>query len=71
MSWPFLSHECPRCRYYRAYDEPRRDDTAFRYELVGDCLHPRIGMELFIRQLADESERGHCPCFLPRSRADR
>lgn len=63
VSWPFLPGECPRCRYYHPFDEPIHEGNAFHYEIVGLCLHPRIGMELFRRQLATEDNDSHCPCF--------
>jgi hypothetical protein len=63
LSWPFLPGECPRCRYHEPFDEPVREDNTFGYEIVGLCLHPRIGMELFRRQLGEEDDGSHCPCF--------
>jgi hypothetical protein len=63
MSWPFVESECPRCRYFAPFDQPVLEDNAFRYKIVGTCLHPRIGMQLFRRQLAEDERGAHCPCF--------
>ena len=60
MSWPYTPSECPRCRYFDAFDPAARDDAG--YEIVGLCLHPRIAMELFRLRLRPEPS--HCPCFL-------
>ncbi len=66
MSWPFIPHECPSCRYCDPLEEPFVEDTEFRYEIVAVCLHPRIATELFRRQLAVEGDDAHCPFFVTR-----
>jgi hypothetical protein len=62
MSWPYLRHQCPRCRYFVAIDPPRHDDSG--YELPGVCAHPRIGMELFIPREALARRLGDCDLFV-------
>ena len=65
MSWPYTPSECPRCRYFDAFNPSTRDDVG--YEIVGLCLHPRIAMELFRLRLRPEPT--HCPCFLAAGQA--
>jgi hypothetical protein len=62
MSWPYLPHQCPRCRYFIAFDPPRRDDNGF--ELPGACAHPRIGMELFVTREGLARRFGDCDLFV-------
>ncbi|HZQ80730.1 MAG TPA: hypothetical protein VFB25_02005 [Gaiellaceae bacterium] len=59
-SWPFSPEECPRCRYLEPIDPPAVDDAG--YEIVGFCLHPRIGMDLFLFRQR-EQKMDSCPCF--------
>jgi hypothetical protein len=62
MSWPYLPHQCPRCRYFVAFDPLRRDDNGF--ELPGACAHPMIGMELFVTREGLARRFGDCDLFL-------
>lgn len=64
MSWPFIPAECPRCRYLEPIDSPAFDDAG--YEIVGFCLHPRIGMNLFLFKNRPLSGAATCPCFRER-----
>jgi hypothetical protein len=61
MSWPYLPHQCPRCRYFVAIDPPPCDDTG--YELPGGCAHPLIGMELFVTREGLARRFGDCELF--------
>lgn len=63
MSWPYLPHQCPGCRYFVAIDSPHRDDSG--YELPGACAHPLIGMELFVTREGLAGRFGDCELFLP------
>jgi hypothetical protein len=62
VSWPFGESECPRCHYFERLDPPAYDDVG--YEIVGFCLHPRIGMELF--RMRSRKSVADCPCFVAR-----
>jgi hypothetical protein len=62
MSWPYLPHLCPDCRYFVVVDPPRRDDSG--YELPGACAHPRIGMELFVTREGLADRIGDCKLFV-------
>jgi hypothetical protein len=64
MSWPYSSRECPRCHYFARLDPPAFDDVG--YEIVGTCLNPKIGMDLFILKERDPEKMEPCPCFLKR-----
>jgi hypothetical protein len=64
MSWPWSPHQCPHCRYLAAFDPPRTDDAGF--EMPGFCLHPRIGMELFLPKRLDLEQLEPCPLFRAR-----
>lgn len=61
MSWPYVPEECPRCRYLEPVDPPAYDDAG--YEIVGFCLHPRIGMDLFLFKKRPQTGLASCPCF--------
>lgn len=61
MSWPYSPKECPRCRYLAPLDPPAFDDAG--YQIVGVCLHPRIGMDLFCFKQRDPETMQPCPCF--------
>lgn len=61
MSWPYSPNECPHCRYLHPLEPPAFDDAGF--EIVGFCLHPRIGMDLFRFQRRDPTTMDLCPCF--------
>jgi len=63
MSWPYLPHQCPDCRYFVAIDPPRCDDSG--YELPGLCAHPRVGMELFVTRTGLADRIGDCDLFVP------
>jgi hypothetical protein len=67
MSWPFGPTECPRCRFFKKFDEPQYDDTG--YEIVGFCRNPRVGMELF-RSKRKGGQLEPCPEFSPRGQGD-
>jgi hypothetical protein len=62
MSWPYLPHQCPRCRYFAALDPPAHDDRG--YELPGVCAHPLIGMELFVARGDLARRLGDCDLFV-------
>jgi hypothetical protein len=62
MSWPYLPHQCPRCRYFVALDPPRSDESG--YELRGGCAHPLIGMELFVTREGLARRFGDCRLFV-------
>lgn len=64
MSWPYSPRECPRCRYLDPLDPPAHDDVG--YEIVGVCLHPRIGMDLFLFKQRDPNTMEACPGFCAR-----
>jgi hypothetical protein len=66
MSWPFSAAECPRCHYLESLDPPAFDDVG--YEIPGVCLHPRIGMDLFVFKERDPTTMAPCPCFRERER---
>jgi hypothetical protein len=68
MSWPYSPRECPRCRYLARLDPPAIDDVG--YEIVGACLNPKIGMDLFILKQRDPDQMEPCPCFLERVARD-
>jgi len=61
VSWPYGPSECPRCRYFEPLEPPGYDEAG--YEVVGFCLHPRIGMDLFLFKLRDQDSVDSCPCF--------
>jgi len=61
-SWPYVPAQCPRCRYIHELAPPFVDDSG--YEILGFCLHPRIGMELFRAKERTAGESGGCPCFV-------
>jgi hypothetical protein len=54
MPWPYLSSQCPSCRYFAELDTPTQDDAG--YQVPGACTHPRIGMELFVPRRAELAE---------------
>ncbi len=61
MSWPYLPHECPRCRYFKELADGYSDDSG--YEIPGICAHPRIAMELFVTREGLAGRIGHCNMF--------
>ena len=65
MSWPYIPEQCPQCRYLDAIQPPAFDDAGF--EVVGFCLHPRIGMELFLFANRAQTGLATCPCFRTRA----
>jgi hypothetical protein len=67
VSWPYSPKECPRCRFFERLEPPAFDDVG--YEIVGVCLNPRIGMELFAFKRRDPNTMDPCPCFRERSAA--
>jgi hypothetical protein len=67
VSWPYSPQECPRCRFFERLDPPALDDAG--YEIVGACLNPRIGMDLFVLRLRDPSTIDPCPCFREQAEA--
>jgi hypothetical protein len=67
VSWPYSSKECPRCRFFERLDPPELDDVG--YEIVGFCLNPRIGMDLFVFKQRDPDTMDPCPCFREKAAA--
>ncbi len=63
MSWPYLPHQCPRCRYFVELEEGYSDERG--YETPGICSHPRIAMELFITREGLSERMGNCNLFFP------
>jgi hypothetical protein len=62
MSWPYLPHQCPRCRYFAPFGPRAHDDRG--YELPGACAHPLIGMELFVARGDLARRLGDCDLFV-------
>jgi len=67
VSWPYSPKECPRCRSFERVEPPVRDDVG--YEIVGFCLNPRIGMDLFMFKRRDPNTMDPCPCFREKAAA--
>lgn len=66
MSWPYSPDECPRCCFLEPIDPPAFDDAG--YEIVGFCLQPKIGMDLFLFKKRDQTTMDPCPCFRKKRR---
>jgi hypothetical protein len=67
VSWPYSPKECPHCRFFERLDPPALDDVG--YEIVGFCLNPRIGMDLFVFKQRDPNTMDPCPCFREKAAA--
>jgi hypothetical protein len=59
VAWPYMASQCPTCRYFRPFELDARDDAG--YQLPGACLHPSIGMELFVSVTRPELLDANCP----------
>jgi hypothetical protein len=63
-SWPYLPGQCPHCFYFQAERPTFTEDLG--YEIVGVCLHPRVGMGPFRSQKLERSKVDPCRLFIRR-----
>ncbi len=63
MSWPYLPHQCPGCRYFVELEDGYSDDSG--YEIPGICAHPRIATELFVTREGLADRLRNCHLFFP------